>query len=149
MRVILKKDVRALGRAGDTKTVSDGYARNFLIPSALAVAATETELAAFARESRDKNQRQEQEKKTFAALADRLEKNPLTFTLKASAKGQAFGSMSAKGILDALAKKGIVIKKDWLDFPESIKTTGEYTLKINFPHQVEGKITINITPEKP
>ena len=111
MKVILKSDVKKVGRKGDVVDVSDGYARNFLIARGLAVAFTEKSREIL--ENQKEQARIEDEKNREAAkeLAAQLDKMILDFTVNAGKDGRVFGSVSTKQIAEELAKKGIRIDK--------------------------------------
>ncbi|OHA03572.1 MAG: 50S ribosomal protein L9 [Candidatus Sungbacteria bacterium RIFCSPHIGHO2_02_FULL_52_23] len=147
MKVILLKDIPTLGRARDIKNVSDGYARNFLLPRKLAIPATDTLLAgAGARQAREA-QAQSSKEAVWRAYAEKLKTMTLTFKTKMGEKGKAFGSIGAAAIHDALKKQGITVNKDWIMLDEPIKTAGEKKVAIKFPHGIMGEVTILIEPE--
>ncbi len=147
MKVILLKDIPSVGRKHEVKDVSDGHARNFLLPQKLAEPATEATLRALAagkaRAEREKSEiyRQHQE------AAEKLKSQVLRFKTKVGEKGKAFGSITAAKIRDALKKEGIAVEKEWIMLEEGIKTTGEHRVSVKFPQGPEGTITIVIEAE--
>ncbi|MFY9462716.1 MAG: 50S ribosomal protein L9 [Candidatus Sungiibacteriota bacterium] len=147
MKVILLQDVAALGRKGDIKDTSDGYARNFLLPRKLAAPAT---VGAVQMITEDKTRReQEQLKHTaiYQVIAEKLKNTPITLKTKIGEKGKAFGSVTAVKIRDALKKQGIAVEKEWIAIDDPIKTMGEHTVEIKFPHGIIGEIKVIVKAE--
>ena len=147
MKVILLQDVAALGRKNDTKDVSDGYARNFLLPRRLAVAATPAAIAALTGEKVRKEQEQLKHTATYQAVAEKLKNMTLLIKTKMGEKGKAFGSITAAKIRDALKRQGIDMEKEWIALVEPIKTMGEHTVEIKFPHDIVGKMKVTVEAE--
>lgn len=147
MKVILLKEVKNLGKTNEVKSVSDGYARNFLIPGKLARPATTSNLADLSRRQSELVTREVKKRAECKILADKLLDMNLHFILKAGYKDRAFGSISARNIIEELASKGVAIEKDWLELDQPIKTSGAHTVKIKFPHQIKGEIKITVETE--
>src|ERR671935_2960651 len=105
MRVILKAEVRGLGRPGDVKDVADGYARNYLLPKGLAIEATGGELRHLAQERQAEKTRKDRAHQDAEDLARRLAEVTLVFKLKAGEQGKTFGSVTAKEVAEALAEE--------------------------------------------
>lgn len=147
MKVILLKDIPTVGRARDIKNVSDGYARNFLLPRNLAVPATDAALAEAAARRAGQEHAKSAEEKIYRDYAERMKTVTLSFKTKMGEKGKAFGSIGAAAIRDALKKHGIEADKDWIALDEPIKTAGEKKIAIKFPHGIMGEATIVIEPE--
>lgn len=146
MKVILSKEIPKLGRAGDIKEVSDGFARNFLFAKDLAKPATEVNLAAERHMAIEKVKHEEKERAINEKLAEKLKTQELHFEIKVGEKGQPFGSITAQDIADKLSAEGVEIKKQWIELEHGIKSTGEHQVKINFPHHIEGEVKIVISP---
>lgn len=147
MKVIFLKEVPKIAKAGDVRTVKDGYARNFLIPHGLAAAATDENLEQQEGIKARAAAGQERDEKAMRALSERLQATPLTFTLKVGAKGQAFGSVTAENIADELAKQGVHIDTAWLELEHGLKTTGEHVIPVKLPHHITGAVTLTIEAE--
>lgn len=147
MKIILKEAVPKLGNAGEVKNVSDGYARNFLFPRGLAELATPSNLQTLNRRLAALAAAEAKELTGYRELADALSKTPLRFTLKIGVEGQAFGSITAKDIADALARAGVAVQKNWIELASPIKTTGEHRVTINLPHGILAEAQILVTPE--
>lgn len=144
MKVILQQEVPKLGHAGDIKEVSDGFARNFLIPRDLALPATPQTIKAHQVQLKAKAEHETAERKHFEDLAEKLKSTELNFKIKVGEKGQPFGSVSVQDIMEELAKEGIKIEKQWIELEHGIKTTGEHSVKVKFPHQIESEIKIQV-----
>lgn len=148
MKVILSRDIPKLGKPGDVKNVTDGYARNFLFPQGLALPATDANLKIHTKHLADQTAREERERAEYQETAAALGDKPLTFSIKIGEKGKTFGSISVEDIVGALAKRGITIEKKWIDLDGGIKGTGEYAVKIKFPHRVEGEVKVIVEATK-
>lgn len=143
MKVILNADVRGQGKKGEMKEVSDGYARNYLIPKGLAVAATEDNLNAMKLREAAKKKQIEKEKATAAENAKKLEGIIVKIAAKAGGAGRLFGSVTSKEICDALqTQHGITIEKNKIVQPEPIKSFGSYEVKCKFGYEISGIIHV-------
>lgn len=149
MKVILLQEVKNLGKKGEVKEVSHGYARNFLFTKRLAKPATEEAERELEKAKETAMQKNEEETGRFRDLARHLSKITLVIKTKTGAKGKAFGSLTASKIRDALThQEKINIEKEWIDLAEPIKQTGEHRVKIKFPHGIEEALHIVMEPEK-
>lgn len=148
MKVILLREVPKLGKTGDVKNVSDGYARNFLLPHGLAELATDAKLASLDRRMAERAIRDEREKKHYETLSTELGEIVFSFALKAGERGQAFGSVSRENIVQALKEKGIVIEKSWIELEHGIKATGEHIVTIHLPHHISAQAKTVVTAKK-
>lgn len=148
MKVILLKETPKLGKAGEVKNVADGYARNFLIPQGFVTPATESNLRLFTARLADASRREEGERAEYAALAEKLQSRQFRFAVKTGARGKAFGSITAKDIVDELLKHGIAVEKKWIELKSPIKSSGEHSIPIRFPHQITAELTIVVEPLK-
>ena len=147
MKVILLADVPALGRKDEVKEVSGGYARNFLLPRRLAEPATDAAISKLGAKKTAAEHKKSQELTEHQSAAEKLKSIALSFRVKLGEKGKAFGSVNAAKIQEALARQGIRVEKDWIVQDEPIKTTGEKTVSIQFPHHIKGEVKIVIQPE--
>ncbi len=136
MQVILLKDVKNIGRAGNLITVSDGYANNLLIPKKLGVQATPVELAKY--EARKAHDAREIER--LKVLAEKLSQEPLQLTLKTGPHGEVFNSITKDDIAKALKKKGCVDITIELDKP--LRTIGTHAVTVHFNHGIKATITV-------
>ena len=146
MKVILLQDVPKIGKKGDVKEVSEGFARNFLFPRKLAVLASKAELQKLTDVKEKKEKEASKEKEVYQKMIEKLKDLTLNFKMKMGEGGKAFGAVTKNDIYEALHKKGIEIEKDWIE-DEHIKTTGEKMVEIKFPQGIKGEIKINIESE--
>lgn len=147
MKVIFLKDVRGSGRRGDVKDVSDGFARNFLIPQKLAQLATEETLARISSQKAQEEKKDHEQKKKYEALASRLQSVAVILNAKVGEKGKTFGSIDVSQIQKALEKEHIVLEKEWIQLDAPIKSTGEKIIPVLFPAGINGAIKIIIKGE--
>lgn len=144
MKVILKHDVKDLGKVGELVSVSNGFARNFLFPRKLAAEATEKRVKEFEHwkrvsESRQKNAMVER-KETLNKIAGLQ----LVFQLNAGEEDKLFGSVTNKDISDELEKQGYSIDKRDITLPEPIKILGQHKAMINMGEGLEQEIVITV-----
>ncbi len=144
MKVILKQDVKKVGKRGDIVDVSDGYGRNYLIARGLAVAESKRSLEILgeqkAQEAADEEKRVEEAKE----IAAKMEKMMLTFTVKAGESGRVFGSVSTKQITESLNKQGIHIDKRKILDTNPIQTLGVTNVRIELHKNVIGTIRVKL-----
>jgi large subunit ribosomal protein L9 len=149
MKVILQQDVKGQGQKGALVDVSDGYARNYLLPRKLAVAATADNLNAMKLQEKAKAAALAAEKAAAAAAAKKLQNAPVRVPAKAGAGGRLFGAVTSKEIADALlAQHGLEVAKTAIVQDEPIKAFGSYELKCKLGHGVTGTIYLLVTEEK-
>lgn len=144
MNVILKEEVAALGKAGDTVKVSDGYARNFLIPRGLALEASSRNLKALEHEKKHIMRKAEKEKKNAEGLAEQLSALTCTIVRKVGEQGKLFGSVGTKDIEELLREKGVVIDRKNILLTEPIKACGEFIVKVKLPAGITAEIKIAV-----
>ncbi len=147
MEVILREDVKSLGRAGELVKVKPGYARNFLLPQGLAFEATEGNRKRIEAESKSRNARQAQERSEAEAQAAKLAAVSITLTRKAGEGDRLFGSITAQDIADALAAKGQSVDKRKIELEHPIKTIGEHTVPVQLHHDVVAQVKITVAGE--
>jgi large subunit ribosomal protein L9 len=144
IQVVLQQDVAKLGKSGDLVRVRPGFARNFLLPRELAVAATS---AAVHRIEHDKVvalARAEKSKKEAREQADRIGAITVTITQKAGDDGRLFGSVTTKDIAAAFAAKGVVIDRRKIELAEPIKTVGTVELKATLVSDVVATLKVEV-----
>jgi large subunit ribosomal protein L9 len=147
MKVILLQDIKNIGKKGETKNVSDGYARNFLFARNLAKPATEEALKELETLKANEMRAKSEEYNRYKTLAEKLQTLALSFKVKVGEKGRAFGSVTQLKIQQALKKEGVAVEKEWILLDEPIKTTGEKAVKIKFPNNLTAEVKIIIEPE--
>jgi len=147
VRVILKAEVRGLGRAGEIKDVADGYARNYLLPKGLAIEATGGELKLLAQERQSEKTKKDRAHRDAEELAARLGEVTLVFKLKAGEQGKTFGSVTAKEVADALKKEAKAeIDKTKIVLHEPLRSLGVHTVEVRLLSDVRANVTIAIEP---
>ena len=148
MRVILLKDIENLGKKNEIKEVKDGYARNFLIPKDLAKIATKKAMEQLESQKELEAQKAEEELKETQALIETMEGMEFVINVKLGDEGQLFESITSQKIQETLKQSGFDVKKTQIELSQSIKELGEFSVKINFEHNLEAEITIIIEEEK-
>ena len=147
MRVILKTEVRGLGRPGDVKDVADGYARNFLLPKGLAIEATGGELKHLAQERQAERTKKDRAHGDAEELAKSLASVTLVFRLKAGDQGKTFGSVTTKEIAEALTREvKAPIDKTKVTLHEPLRTLGVHTVEVRLLPDVRANVTVAIEP---
>ena len=143
MKVILKQDVKALGKKGDLVNASDGYARNFLFPKGLAVEANATAMNEFNSKETAKKFHKAEEVKAATADAQKLEGKTFHLRAKAGANGKLFGSVTSKDVAAQIKKDlGVDIDKRKIELDSAIKAYGTYTLEVKLHPDVTGKLSV-------
>lgn len=145
MKVILTQDVKNLGKEGDVKDVSDGYARNYLIPRGLVVEATKANLKEKEDQATRLQKQKDREKTEAQALYNRINGKSITITARSGGGDKLFGAVTSKEIADALNKQfKVKLDKKKVDLGEPIKHLGEYPVKIKIYPQIQAEITVRV-----
>ncbi|MBW2599141.1 MAG: 50S ribosomal protein L9 [Deltaproteobacteria bacterium] len=147
MKIILKKDVESVGKAGDLASVSDGYARNFLIPRGLGIEASSKNMKDLKDEMETAARRATKEKETAQSMAERLGGVICSISRKVGQQNKLFGSVSTKDIGDALREQGIEIDKRNIILKEPIKSLGEFSVKIKLHSGISVDIKVVVAGE--
>ncbi len=148
MKVILNKDVKGTGKAGDVVNVSDGYARNMLIPRGMATEATAGNIRQLEKKKAIEAEKRAEEKAEAQKQAAKLEKALVTIRTKAGDGGRIFGSITSKDIADAIGSQlGIEIDKKKIQLDSPIKQTGETTVTIRLYHEVNASVRVSVETE--
>lgn len=143
MKVIFLEDVKGKGKKGELKDVSDGYARNFLLPKKLAKEATTDNLNTFKLQEKAKAAQIAREKAEAQENAKKLESIQVKVAAKAGSNGRLFGAVTSKEISDALAKQhGMNIEKNKIVLSEPIKSYGAFDVKCKFGYEISGMIHV-------
>ena len=149
MKVIFTQDVKSQGKKGEMKEVSDGYARNYLIPRGLVMAATKDNLNAQKLQEKAKAKQIEKEKALAVENAQKLEGIVVKIAAKAGAQGRLFGSITSKEISEALLEQhDIRIEKNKIVQADPIKTYGSFEIKVKLGHETNGTINLLVIEEK-
>ena len=143
MKVILQQDVKGQGKKGELKEVSDGYARNYLLPRKLASEATTDNINALKLKEKAKAAQIAREKAEAEENAKKLGAIQVKIAAKAGSNGKLFGSVTSQEISDALkAQHGIEIEKNKIVQPEPIKTFGSFQVKAKLGYEISGTINV-------
>ena len=149
MKVILQQDVRDHGKKGQMVEVSDGFARNYLFPRKLAIAATPDAINTMKLQEKAKQRQMEAEKARAQEIAVELESKLVKVAARAGENGKLFGSVTSKEISDALAAQhNITIEKNRIVIADPIKSFGSYDVKCKLGYEVSGVIHVVITEAK-
>ena len=148
MKVILQQDVKGQGKKGQMINVSDGYARNFLLPKKLAVEATVDNLNVMKLQEKARQAKEAEERAQAQAIAEQLKGVTVRIVAKAGTGGRLFGAVTTKEISDALkAQHSIEISKAKLVQDEPIKSFGGYELKAKLGYDVTGTVKVVVAEE--
>jgi len=143
MKVLLLQDVRDQGKKGETINVSDGYARNFLLPRKLALEVTPQLMRELEQKEEAKKRREAEEKKAALELAAKLESLLVKINISSGNDGRLYGSVTSKDIAEALAAQhNITVDKRKLQLDDSIKAYGTYAVEVKLYPGVVGKINV-------
>lgn len=148
MIVILNRDVKGTGKAGDVVKVSDGYARNMLLPRGYATEATDGNIRSLEKQKAIAAEKKAEEKAAAQAIAEKLGSLTVKIQTKAGENGKVFGSITSKDIAEKLKEQHKITvdkKKILLDGP--IKQTGTVSIDVKLYPEVTGKLTVEISAE--
>ncbi|MBQ9589221.1 MAG: 50S ribosomal protein L9 [Butyrivibrio sp.] len=145
MQVILLEDVKTLGKKGEIVKVSDGYAKNFVIPKKLGVEATQKNLNELKNQQKRDSIIAQQQLEEAKAYAEKIEKETVHVTMKAGEGGRVFGSVSSKEIVTAAKSQfGFDIDKKKLQMAEPIKAFGTYEIPVKLHPQVTATLKVSV-----
>ena len=148
MKVILKTDIKGVGKKDEIINASDGYARNFLFPKNLAVEANKENMSKLKAKQNSEKFQKNQEKEEAMKTADKLSKILLKIKVKAGENGKIFGGVSSKDVAQELSKQySIEVDKKKIDLKETIKTLGVHNIEIKLFEGVVGKLRIDVISE--
>ena len=142
MEVILRQAVENLGHPGDVVTVSNGYARNYLLPRGVAYQATEGNKKRISQEKARLEAAEGQRRGAAEEIAKKLEEVSITFAARVGEEGKLFGSVTTQDIADQLAVQGYTIEKRQVDLHEPIKALGVYRIPIKLHADVKPEIKV-------
>lgn len=146
MKVIFLQDVKGQGKSGDIKEVSDGYARNFLIPKGWAVEATKTRLKEIQESQEKQRKTQEREKTEAAKLQQILDGQSITIKARTGSSDKLFGAVTAKEIAETIQQRFKVnIDRKKIELTEPIKHVGEFPVKIKIYPSIQAEIKVIVT----
>ncbi len=147
MKVILTADVDKLGKSGEMKEVAEGYARNFLIPRKLAVPAAGGAYRAWQHDIASREEKRKREREEAEVAATRISSTTLTMGVKVGEGGKLYGSITAKDIADALARRGIEIDRHKIELEEPLKSLGTYRVAVKVYAGMTPEVTVVVEPK--
>ena len=149
MKVILQQDVKGQGKKGQMVEVSEGYARNFLLPRKMAVPATADAIKTLNLKEKAKKAEEQRQKALAEETAEKLKECMVKLTARAGAGGKLFGAVTTKEISEGLQKQfGIDIPKQKLVLEEPIKAFGNYEIKARLGFEVTATVYVSVFEEK-
>lgn len=145
MKVILLQDVKSVGKKGDIIEANDGYARNFLLPKKMAVAATTENLNNLKLQKSNQEKVAQEQLEAAQNFAKELETKEIIVSIRAGEGGRTFGSVSSKEIAQAFKEQcGVEIDKKKIQMEESIKSFGVYEVKVKLHPKVTGILKVKV-----
>ena len=147
MKVILLEDVSKVGRRGEVRDVSDGYARNFLIPKKLALGATAGNLKNLEHIKKQANAKAERAKTDAETVRAQIEGLTYEERRQASEEGKLFGSVTSQDLVDFLGKHGVKVERRRLQLDEPIKTLGETSVPVRLHADVTAQLRVSVVRE--
>ena len=148
MEVILREDVEQLGGRGEVVKVAAGYARNFLLPKRLAVAATESNKKIVEQEKQAYLKREAKAQGESEDLAKLIQGQVITISQKAGENDHLFGSVTTKDIADALEQKGFTIDRRKIQMDEPIRTLGEFEVPVRLHRAVTTNLKVHVVRDE-
>lgn len=145
MKVILLQDVKGKGKKGQMLEISDGYARNFLLPKKLAIEATPDAVNTMRMNDKAAAEKAAKERAEAVEISRQLREMTVVVTAKGGGAGKLFGSITSQEIADALkAKSGIAIDKRKIVLSDPIKNVGTYTVQCKLGYEITAPLTVKI-----
>ena len=144
MKVILLQDVKGKGKKGQMIEVSDGYARNFMLPKKMAIEATADAINTMKMNDKATQERIAREKAEALAISKKLREMTLTVTAKGGGAGRLFGAVTNAEIASALEKQGIKLDKRKIVLSDPIKSVGTYTVQCKLGYEITAPLTVKI-----
>jgi large subunit ribosomal protein L9 len=146
MKVILADDVRGLGHRGETVTVKDGFARNYLFPQGYAYEATAANLRRLSEEKKKYDAKTMREKQVAQEVAGKVTGLTVVITKKAGEEDVLYGSVTSAEIADALSKRGIEVDRRRVELAEPIKRLGSHIVHVRLHRDVVAELTVEVQP---
>lgn len=145
MKVIMLQTVKKVGKQGEILEVSEGYARNFLLPKGYAVEASKGNVKSLDDQKQAEKRKKSKELDDAKAYAEKISKTELKINAKAGEGGKLFGSVTSKEIASLLAQKGIKVDKRKIELAEPIRSLGEYDINIKLYPEINAVVKLTIS----
>jgi large subunit ribosomal protein L9 len=147
MKVILKEDVKSIGSMGQIADVSDGFARNYLVPRGLAVEANVKNIRSLEHEKKVIQEKARKVKNSVQDLANRLANMTVVIKTKAGEEGKLFGSVTTMDIAEQLKNQGIEIDKKKISLDEPIKRLGTFAVNLRLHSEITAQVNVQVIEE--
>ena len=148
MNVILRSDVKGLGKRGDVVSVTDGHARNFLLPKGLAIGASEGAVAQAAAMRKARDNKERASRAAAQEVASRLGAATVSVTAKAGNEGRLFGSITSADLAKAIAAQtGIEVDKRDIEIDAPIRTVGRHSVSVRLFHDVTSTVSVDVVAQ--
>ncbi len=146
MEVILNESIESLGRAGDIVNVSNGYARNYLIPKGIAIVANKKNLVQIEKQRAAILERAAKVRQEFEALSEQLSKLDIEIPVKVGEEEKLYGSVTSMDIARAIEEKGYQVDRKKIVLPEPIKALGDYEIPVKLSPDVTASVKVKVVP---
>ena len=148
MEVVLKQDVKRLGKKDDLVDVSPGYGRNYLLPRGLAILATKGQKTRVEKIQSQKEEKKAQDRQAYSKILQEIDGASLTIAGNANLEGNLFGSIQVSDIADMIERQyGHTVEDHYIHLPQQIKHTGTYEVLITFDSDIKAKIMLHVVSE--
>ncbi|MFC0186679.1 50S ribosomal protein L9 [Fictibacillus aquaticus] len=144
MKVVFLQDVKGKGKKGEIKNVSEGYARNYLLPNKLATEANKSAVASVEGQKKSEEKKAQAMKEEAEQLKEKLAEMTVTVKTKAGEGGRVFGSVTSKQIAESLKKAGVTIDKRKIELNDPIKALGHTNVPVKLHSEVTGTIKVHV-----
>jgi len=147
MKVILREDIKVLGKMGQIVDVADGYARNYLVPKGLVVEANTKNIRSLEHEKKIIQEKAKKLKDSAQDFSVRISSMTLTIKAKAGEEGKLFGSVTTMDIAEALKNEGLEVDKKKILLEEPIRRIGSYSVNIKIHHEISAQLNVQVIEE--
>jgi large subunit ribosomal protein L9 len=147
MKVVLRDDVKNVGKMGQVVDVAAGYARNYLVPKGLAIEANTKNIKSLEHEKRIIGEKAKRIKNSAQDLANKISTITLTIKANAGEEGKLFGSVTTMDIAELLKNEGVEIDKKKISFDEPIKRLGSYSVNVKIHPEISAQLNVEVVQE--
>ncbi|MDR4496362.1 MAG: 50S ribosomal protein L9 [Candidatus Scalindua sp.] len=147
MKILLKKDIRKLGKIGDVVDVANGYARNYLLPKKFATDINPGNIEQLSIKRKKQEEIYREEIQNLQVIANNISKATCAITVKTNKEGKLFGSVLAQHIAEALCEKGFRVDENMVSLESPIKKCGEYKVSVALHPEVKSECSVHVVSE--